>query len=172
MIAHFQRHRADFERLVQIYRENLSLPTEIDYLFRTPEVSAIMDRIHVAHVSGDGVIWMPPDPYSTKRNPEKEKLDASWHSQEGRKFAGVIFHYRHAKSRTLSYLAPVYKHYYYFPFAPKIRDGKLIIPACLLTGGTGGLFQTLNMYPPDFKPFDCVYREIEPQWFIMMCQEK
>ncbi|MEW6112143.1 MAG: hypothetical protein AB1664_08445, partial [Thermodesulfobacteriota bacterium] len=40
MIAHFQKHRADFERLVQIYREDPNLPTRpgINYDEVTPEV--------------------------------------------------------------------------------------------------------------------------------------
>jgi len=49
MIANFRKHRADFERLVQIYREDLSVPNdEVGVLLPSAEVKKIMDRIRVA----------------------------------------------------------------------------------------------------------------------------
>jgi hypothetical protein len=64
MIANFRRHRADFKQLVRIYREDLSVPTDVvGTLEPTPEIKAIMDRINVDVVKGDGMVWMPPNPY-------------------------------------------------------------------------------------------------------------
>jgi hypothetical protein len=170
MIENFQKHRADFERLVQIYREDLSVPiNRVGILLPTPEIKAMMDRINVARVRMDNVIWMPPDPYSKDPDfqEEKSKFVAKWYSPETRKFSGVIFRYAHGK---VIRLGVVEKRYYYVPFVPKILGGKLIVPATLLTGGIGDIFHSLNTYPPDFKLWDAVYREIEPHWFIQMSQ--
>lgn len=169
MIENFRKHRADFERLAQIYREDLSVPTHFYALVPTPEIKAIMQRINVTKIYGDAVVWMPPDPYSKDPNfPEdKSKLVAKWYSPERRKFSGVMFRYAHG---TVIKLGVVEKRYYYVPFEPKILGGKLIVPATLLTGGIGDIFHSLNTYPPDFKLWDAVYREIEPHWFIQMYQ--
>jgi len=172
MIAHFRKHRADFERLAQIYREDPSVPTDVvGQLLPTPEVKVIMDRINVTSIEGDNILWMPPDPYSRDPNflKEKSKLELKWHSPEGRKFSGVIFHYAHEKVIRLIYGQEVCKGYHYLPFVPEVRNGKLIVPACFL----GGLFfaaSTLNAYPPDFATGDTAYREIEPHWFVRMIQ--
>ena len=66
MIANFHKNRGDFERLVNIYREDLSVPTVLDLLKPTPEIKEIMARINVAAVKSDGIVWVPPDPW-TKR---------------------------------------------------------------------------------------------------------
>ncbi|MFH1113315.1 MAG: hypothetical protein V1792_05290 [Pseudomonadota bacterium] len=65
LIANFSRHRSDFERLVRIYREDLSVPTNcVGDLEPTPKIKAVMDRLNVTAVHGDGVLWIPPNPYS------------------------------------------------------------------------------------------------------------
>jgi hypothetical protein len=171
MIANFRKHREEFERLADIYRADLSVPTYLSSLVPTPEIKAIMERINVDSVTGDREIWMPPDPYSKEpdflRN--TARLQAKGPIAETRKFSGVIL--RNSQGRVISrtYGHPVYKQYYYYPFVPVIRNGKPIRPVASLKGFPR-LVPTLDTYPPDFKPGDCVCRQIEPHWFIEMCQ--
>jgi hypothetical protein len=175
MIGHFRKHRAEFDRLVQIYREDLSVPVDVvGYLLPTPEVKAIMDRINVTHVRDDQVPWIPPEPYSRDAGIQSEhtKFLVKADRSEKRKYASVVLHYDHPKVLRLKYMGPVWKKYCYTPLVPRIRDGKLWFPiVSLLAYGTGPVVQSLNTYPPDLGPFDCAYREIEPHWFVRMYQD-
>jgi hypothetical protein len=172
MIANFSQHRSDFERLAQIYREDLSVPTNnVGELEPTPEIKAIMDRIKVTAVAGDNVLWMPPDPYST--DPaflrEKAKLEARWYGPDTRKFSGVFFSYSHERVIRLYYGDDVVKGYYYVPFVPEIWDGRLWVPAHLMEG-QGFCAENLNTYPRGFGPANSAYRLIQPHWYILMRQ--
>jgi len=106
MIANFHKHRADFDRLAQIYRGDLSVPTDFDFLQPTPEVKRLMDRINVAWVEGDGVIWLPETADSTRPDllRYKRELLAKPYSPERRKFSGVILGYAHKKVESLKNL--------------------------------------------------------------------
>jgi hypothetical protein len=173
MIANFHEHRADFERLVQIYREDLSVPTLFIQLKPTPEVKAIMDRIHVGAVWGDGIIWLPPNPYSTE--PSFLKRRRSLHlklfsretrqSRETREFSGVMLYYIHPTVMGFKY--PLHKKYYYVPFAPRVKKGELLLP-----GGRGWacMAETLDSWPFDCRLSQCAYRQIEPHWLIGLCE--
>ena len=179
MIEHFYRHRADFERLVKIYLEDSSVPTDVvGTLLPTPEVKATMDRINITFVSDDQVLWILPDPYSTDPDFRRKyiKLSAKTYGanrREIRQYFGVILSYAHPKALRLKYMAPVHKRYYYVPFRPRVRDGEIHFPqVSLMAYGDGPSVQSLNTYPPGLKPFGCAYREIEPHWFIRMYQDR
>jgi len=171
MIANFYKHRADFERLVHIYRQDLSIPMDDDeygYLLPTPDVKAMMDRIDVAWIKGDRDVWMPPDPYF--QEPDVLKHTAALSARggpEARKYSGVIFGYAHADVHSLRYLAPVYKDYYYTPSPPRVENGLLRTPS-----GAGRIMATLNSYPLIEYWGECFYRRIEPHWFLRFCQDK
>ena len=67
-----------------------------------------------------------------------------------------------------SYL--IFKELIYFPEVPKISDGKIWWPT--FTDGrtrSSRLFPTLDEYPPNWKKAECVYRQIDQNWFIRMC---
>ena len=175
MIANFHKHRADFERLVQIYREDLSVPTDaMESLVPSPEIRAMMECIKVSQVRGDQVLWVPPDPYRDQPNSEKDKLERESlpGSPERRKFAGVIFRYRHQIVARIFCGGDVDKRYYYIPLVPKVLKGMLVLPASIPAYGNGPLLETLNTYPPDLGPFEAAYRQIERHWFIQMRQHK
>jgi hypothetical protein len=75
MIDHFLRHREDFERLVQIYREDPYLPNRSGIVWEpTPEIEAIMKRINVDILRTDWCVWLPPDPYSEDAKTQTETL--------------------------------------------------------------------------------------------------
>ncbi|MFH1117180.1 MAG: hypothetical protein V1792_24950 [Pseudomonadota bacterium] len=171
MIANFHKHRAEFEQLAKIYREDLAVPTDEGGCLRpTPHIEALMERINVSWICGDQVVWIPPDPYSKDEafQSKHSSLTAKWFSPERREFSGVIFRYAHGKKIRFWYGERVDKRYYYFPFAPRIHNGTLIVPATLLPCIWGGVFQTLNTYPPHFKTYDYAYKKIAPNWYIQM----
>ena len=174
MIANFSKHRADFERLVKIYEEDLSVPTDVvGQLLPTPQVRSLMDRLNVASIISDGQIWIPPDPYSLEPKflRERVRLQSSIQSAEARRLSGPMFSHVHGRVTRLEYLQPVYKSYHYIPSAPKINNGVLITPGTPATGYPR-LYGSLNAYPPDFATFSCAYKQIDARWFIGMCQHK
>lgn len=80
----------------------------------------------------------------------------------------------------------IWKDYYFIPEIPRIEDGKLLDPLRVVgkrfpraqfhekervaTHQTWSkVLPSLNYLPRDWKDFECVYRQIEPQWFLRMC---
>jgi len=173
MIANFYRHQKDFDRLARIYREDTSVPTVMRVLVPTPEIAAMMSRISVATIKGDDETWIPPDPYSKDPDflEQKVKSEICRDAPGARKFSGVIFYSTHGRVTRRHYGQPIYKQYYYVPIAPRVEDGVLVLPGTS-TWSDHRVLETLNRYPPGFATFNCVYRQIEPQWFIRMCQDK
>ncbi len=185
MIANFYRHREDFERLVKIYREGPFLSNGDRYVFPPPsEVEAIMARINVSVMQGDGQHWVPPDPYS---NTARKFIQKLWSARklfngglEDRKYSGVQLSYRHERvHRTcVSWFnieqPRVWKGYYFTPFVPRKLDGCLRTPGPAYWGLPHlpgmSVFPTLNRYPSDLKNSSC-YRQFEPRWFISLEQE-
>lgn len=176
MIDHFRKHRSDFERLVQIYREDPSLPNRFGIVWEpTPEIEEIMKRINVRLLRTDWCVWLPPDPYSedAKTRIETLQLNRKIHGgdAEARQYSGVLLGYAHPPVRRrggiVEYFSQVFKGYYYTPFPPRIERGRLKRPfGC----GDEWIFPTLDLYPSEFTSEWCVYRQFEPQWFIEMCQ--
>jgi hypothetical protein len=64
------------------------------------------------------------------------------------------------------------KDYYFFPEAPRIENDELLGP--MKADGEYSysyrVLPSLNRFPIPWKPYECVYRQIEPQWFIRMCK--
>jgi hypothetical protein len=172
MIENFNKHRADFERLVHIYREDLSVASEVGHLIPTPEIEAVMDRINVVEVYDDGSVWLPPDPYAKEAESRADLwIKAASKDPAARTLSGVRLAYAHGRVIRPKYLVSAWKDYYYVPFVPTIQNRELRIPG----GGSDGparVLPTLDTYPPHFKPLECVYRQISPQWFIRMCLGK
>ncbi|WP_255989897.1 hypothetical protein [Chitinolyticbacter albus] len=81
----------------------------------------------------------------------------------------------------------IWKQYIFFPEVPRIESGVLFGPLSIVGKGFSGEHQfhekegvatsqykarvlpSLNRIPESWKDFECVYRRIEPQWFIRMC---
>jgi hypothetical protein len=172
MIDHFRKHRADFELLVQIYREDPHLPNRGGIVWEpTPEIEAIMKRINVRLLRTDRCFWLPPDPYSedAKTQTETLQLGQKRGEAEARQYSGVLLGYAHPPVRRglVENFSQVFKGYYYTPFPPRIEEGRLKRPFGF---GDEWIFPTLDLYPSKFTSEWCVYRQFEPQWFIEMCQ--
>lgn len=80
----------------------------------------------------------------------------------------------------------IWKDYYFFPEIPLVENGKLLNPLSIVGKNFPGaqfhekegvsthqsserVLPSLNRLPSNWKGFECVYRQIEPQWFIRMC---
>nr|WP_320113875.1 hypothetical protein [uncultured Desulfuromonas sp.] len=80
----------------------------------------------------------------------------------------------------------IWKEYVFFPEVPRVENETLLGPLSIVGKGAHGavfhekegvatwqysarVFPTLNRLPSNWKGFECVYRQIEPQWFIRMC---
>ena len=80
----------------------------------------------------------------------------------------------------------IWKEYVFFPEIPRIDDSILLGPMSIVGKGFHGstfheaegvatkqdmfrVFPSLNHLPNNWKGFECVYRQIEAQWFIRMC---
>ncbi len=150
MIENFHKHRQDFERLLQIYRESRTLYIVLQ---TDPEVKQLMNRI--------GAHYMYRYMYSDQ---------AYWSDHDSRaEQNGIIFDGIHEPVLRLKTRTRVAKQYYYIPGIPKTEHGVLIGPHRFRSGP---LRKDLNTYPPDFMCHDCVaYREIEPHWYLRLTQE-
>jgi hypothetical protein len=171
MIAHFNKNRSDFEALVKIYIEDMSVSDSgVGILEPTPEIRAVMKRINAESVIGDDVLWIPSDsnPMEPMKNPEADALKPG----DWRKFSGVILGYKHKTVARLKWGATVSKEYYYVPLIPQVEGGELRLPSQPAAWGNGTLVDSLNTYPPTLGPWDAAYRQIEPHWYIKMRQNK
>ena len=80
----------------------------------------------------------------------------------------------------------IWKDYYFIPVIPRIEDGKLFDSLRIVgkefpraqfhekervaTNQTWSrVLPSLNQLPRNWEEFECVYRQIEPQWFLRMC---
>jgi hypothetical protein len=75
--------------------------------------------------------------------------------------------------------AIVWKDYFYVPVVPKVEQGRLWWPRSRYTGEldrSARLFASLDDYPSDWlqnrAAAECVYRQIEPQWFLRLCASR
>ena len=187
MIANFKAHREDFQRLTQLYVAEGSCGELPAYyvgegkseLRASPETRILLERTGIGRINGTpiGGLWLP-NPYSIETAKNAQKYD----SIPTNPFQALNFTFkgpfRHV-SASLRYRR-VTKALFYVPVQPKIENGELLFPV-----GLGGNYQrralvlpSLNSYPAiwerdrpdDFDRYQCVYRQIEPQWFIEMCR--
>lgn len=98
-------------------------------------------------------------------------------------------HRRHYRNTLI--FGVIWKDYYFFPEVPRVENGELLEPLSIVTGKFPGaellgyqfhekegvatiqhrdrVLPSLNRLPSHWKGFECVYRQIEPQWFLRMC---
>ncbi len=167
MIANFYDNKDDFEKLVQIYYTDPSNRFYGSKAMSTPEVKAVMRRAKVYGIAGDGDFWVPPDPYN------EEARDRSFRSGElERHRDGIDFHYKHKRVTVgIEKFDDLHKYYYYAPMIPKIERYPGEPYDVLLTPTHHHrLYKSLDRWPADLLPPDCVYRQIDLQWFIMVCR--
>lgn len=80
----------------------------------------------------------------------------------------------------------IWKDYCHFPEIPRIENDELLWPLTMVGRGASDseyhekqgvstwqnrdrILSSLNRFPEEWKSFECVYRQIEPHWFLRMC---
>ncbi|MDL2322071.1 hypothetical protein LJC47_07005 [Desulfosarcina sp. OttesenSCG-928-B08] len=194
MIAHFEAHRAEFDELVWrhrtfVERENwpeLTWPSEEE---RTQQLTR---QVGIRTVNYLSLLYWLPDPYSLstaqkvqtirdacyqdwgRHSMDKEKIPPPKCRLQGYQY-GVLQFSRILPNggyhtRSWRYVA-VWKDYLHFPEPPRIEQGHLLGP--IQEDGQYGykkrIFTSLNIYPPDWRDYECVYRPIDAHWFIRLC---
>lgn len=190
MIEHFHQHRAELEKLVAHYR---AYPQENNPVLwdAAPEIQALKQKAGVRWLSEAGP-GFPPNPYSEESAYLREQLskEGKYGFKERRQISNSIrislWKGRNGSSWLRGY-GWIWKEYGHSPEVPKIEGGKLwhawgVAYKRNPTNPFGKLdtyvnktrfsrvFDSLNGYPPHWRRGECVFRPIEPHWFIVMCR--
>lgn len=89
-------------------------------------------------------------------------------------------------SQVTIFFGSIWKDYVYFPEAPKVENGWLLYPLqttlrksddttyhekekVMTWQDKERVFSSLNSFPFHWRRYECIYREIEPQWYLRMC---
>ncbi len=184
MIENFNAHRADFVEVVRRYREyDRSADKSHSFWFKEGDTLQLYKRAGIDSIDDTALRPWLPNPYSaqTAKAVDEEIRNAK---------SFQIFHkygaLRITPARSPRFFSPentnhyrwnglvhgsLWKDYYFFPEVPRIENDELLGP--IRSDGDysfrARVFASLNRLPPQWKDFECVYRQIEPQWFIRMC---
>lgn len=173
-IAQFQAHRADFEELVRRYRHFEPGPDKSHNLWQKQgNTQEILLRAGIRRINYSTPVWFP-NPYllETARK-VKELREKSGSIAISHKYGALRIKpapREQYRAYDIQYVK-VWKDLYFFPEVPRIENGEMLGP--LDSDGKysfrSRVFPSLNHYPDNWKRFECVYRPIEPQWFMRMC---
>ena len=177
MIAHFNKHRGELEILVERYRKHDVSNHQVVWS-ELPEIVELRSRAGVSRVAESGMIWLP-EPYSAasaRRLKEIATVSGAQYIALNRRHGSLKIELndrrygRPAIVRT-ALASAIWKEYVFFPMAPKVEHGRLWWPAGLdgKSRQSDRVLDSLNEYPPGWKKGECLFRPIEPQWFIRMC---
>lgn len=176
MIAHFQAHKEEFDTLAQDFRAYIPQNHPQQPFDTVPEHKMLMNKAAIRRVFGYGVDWFP-DPYSAvaaKRFEVLKKLARSNRVDLTHPFRSIRFTLQnqalgHPSIGLWDWLT---KDYVYFPEIPKIEDGRLWYPVNAIghMKSSERAASSLNYVPLGWIPA-CVYRQIEPHWFLVMCYQ-
>lgn len=179
MITNFKAHRADFVEVARRYRDyDRSTDKDHSFWFKDGDTLDIYKRAGIDSIDYSTPIWLP-EPYLTSTAKQEKSM------------IGYAFSYKYGALRITPARSPrlyspentnryrwnglvygsLWKDYYFFPEAPRVENGELLGP--IRSDGTYSfrdrVLPSLDSFPPHWKDFECVYRQIEPQWFLRMC---
>lgn len=198
MIAHFQAHRAEFDELAKRYREYPGTRDAKPWLWhQQKDIAGLLARAGINRVDYSTPIWLP-DPYSPETaKTVREQILAGQGSLLSRKYGALQFtpvpepRFLSPKNsdRHRSYSPAhniIWKDYSNFPEVPRIEDGQILMPLQVVGMNyptavyheqesvytnqiRSRTLPSLNRFPDDWKDYECVYRKLNSQWFIRMC---
>ncbi len=173
----FQTHRADLETMIKAY---YAAPAA--YLWdHSPEMQKIKKRAGIYRIVEDG--YWKPDLYSVEAQRKLLQFD-DVKTREGRfalrqfKALEIEIADSHGFESSPRYPSSsfVLKNLLYIPTVPKTSNGKLWPPVSPPQSqdeyerSAERLLPSLTSYPDNWQHSECVYRQLEPQWFIKMCR--
>lgn len=186
MIANFKAHRADFVEAVRRYRDYPRQPDkDTSFWFKEGDTLELYKRAGIDGIDHSALNPYLPNPYSIET--------AILVGEKTRNAKDFMIFFRYGVLRIKPASTPridhpyqsddsgyrrntlvynvIWKDYYFFPEVPLIENGELLGPVNQKGEYTYRLrvFPSLNNFPNHWKDFECVYRQIEPQWFLRMC---
>jgi hypothetical protein len=192
MIADFRAHRAEIEELVRKYRtyERPKSPapdeSRAEWLKQLPpnafnwekqyaDIPELKQKAKVSRIDHSGHTPWLPNPYSIESaqnlhdmtGPSTRDFNLFYKYGAIRvKFSPVNKYY----AGSLRYIS-VWKDFFFFPEIPRIEDGWIISPAQKNRPPSrySRVLPSLDRFPYPWKIFECVYRQVEPHWFLRMC---
>lgn len=175
MIKDFYEHKEEFEELVRRYRE-FDADAHHGKWVEQGNTRSILERAGIDRIQyGSYEPWLP-DPYSIETaksiDQQLEIQPRVFHSQKY-KYRGLIIKKipRQRYSARSLYYVSVWKDFYHIPKVPRIENGELLWPV-RATGEYSArrrIFLTLDQYPESWKRFECVFKQVEPNWYLRMC---
>lgn len=181
MIENFKAHRSDFVEAVRRYRDYPRLSgKDTSRWYKEGDTLEIYKRAGIDRIDYSTPIWLP-NPYSIEAAKRADSL------------VGFAYSYKYGALKIVPATTPRIKHpdqsddsgyrrntlihcviwkdYYYFPETPRIKNGELLGPVDQNGKHSfrSRVLPSLNRLPVPWKDFECVYRQIEPQWFLRMC---
>ncbi|MEJ2426216.1 MAG: hypothetical protein P8101_17500, partial [Candidatus Thiodiazotropha sp.] len=176
MIRTFQEHRSDIEELVRRYQV-VSPDPKIDHStawYKDPDTRKLMKRVGLDSISFSSYGPWLPSPYSIET--AKYTMELSRNAKDYDLFikrGGLIVKLLprlHFRSYNLKYFH-IWKDFYFIPEIPRIENGKLLWPVDENGKYTvrRRVLSSLDDFPDNWKAYECVYKQIEPHWFLSMC---
>jgi len=189
MIAHLKAHRGEIEELIRRYQSfkmplsatteegKYLLPGAYDWKWEKqhPDTEDIMEKAGIRGIAAGGRIWLP-DPYSLDSIKKYEEMLRNFNREEYRLYEyssrvlSIAYSPRNKYNRVNVYYGLLGKGMRYFPQVPKIENGCLIYPGSKYPTVCHRVLTSLDRIPPNWRRFECVYRQIEPQWFLSLCR--
>lgn len=183
LIEHFREHSADIEVLIKAYYRAPQSSIQWDDALEIQALKKLsgVERIH--QVMG----WWPADPYSFEGAEGLHKLIttntpeayAAIRQMEALQVDLVDSRYR---QRSLRYPTDyhILKSLLYIPAVARTHDAKLwpgvswnkLAPQTpeQYEKSAWRLLPKLSDYPPNWKKGECVFRQLDTHWFIVMCR--
>jgi hypothetical protein len=171
MIAHLERHRVDIEELVHRYRI-FDAPIGKHYTWaNVPDTQELMKEAGVRDISYIGGIWYP-DPYAPETGRRVEEQRIAEAGLPGYERYGTLI----VRLDGIDYFRVWYKwgivmkYLAYFPEPPRVEQERIMLPA----DAEGKIrpwdrvLPSLNEPPDDWV--GCLFRRIDPHWFINLCR--
>ncbi|WP_371367551.1 hypothetical protein ACA097_27810 [Pseudomonas sp. QL9] len=182
LISYFQKNRLELEVLISAYygAAEDGMPWDAPYNLQKLEARIGIERIHPAHGP-----W-PPDPYSVEwakwlgrvnyRNAEDRFAVKQYRALQidlsDRRYRQVALRY------PFDYL--IWKSLFYIPAVARTSDSKLWPPVTWIPlrpqtkeayeRSAERILQNLTGYPENWRKGECVYRQLDVHWFILMCR--
>lgn len=172
MISIFYAHRTDIEELVRRYREFEPEPNQSHSMWlKQGDTQELLKRSVVDRIDYNVLGLWYPNPYSKEagRLAEDYKSGLAPYNKHG--VLRVKFAPRNRYFASTLRHGTIWKDFYNFPEVPRIERGMLLGP--MNSKGEYTFYErvltTLNRMPNNWRDYECVYRQIEPQWFLRMC---
>lgn len=171
IISSFRQHRAEIEKVVDAYRtaeHPLSVTTR--KWERLPEVQPLLERAGIKYLYPQTPVWLPRLSVSQDGNVLPVTLDNKSIRRYGT--LGIELDIVGSMKKTVRY-GWMWKRLYTMPQNPRIEQGQLWSPVDERgkSNALGRVLDETDDFPSGMKPGECVFRPIEPRWFISMCRD-